>query len=436
MVNNVKYIIKCYNVLKENLLCNQGVIKMNNTQRQFVDILSASIRGKNITNVYENVNWNEILDLAGSHKVEGIIYSGLNKSKLNKYVEVEKLEQLKRSTFNTGIGQLRHIKNLSNVFSKFNEENIPVIVLKGLVVREFYPRPEQRSMCDADILVHKKDVERAKFLLIEMGYIFLEDHEASHHIALSHPYYPMVEIHWHLFKRDGFSSELGNFEKLIWKDAIKIKVGDAEVISLGYEDLALHLCMHMASHLAATGFGVRQLCDLVLLVESKGQEINWDKFIMKSRMYGFEKFCLIMFVLCNKLFGMDVPSELNINRVGNKRYIYALINEILESGVHGKSDMTSRFGNQLAFNFEDKDNNVTLGAIKRYLTFIFPKVYSMSDKYGYAKKFKVLTPVAWAHHLFVGIFISEYSFKDKFSFLTRGASVAIKRNKLLEWMEL
>ena len=409
---------------------------MNNTQKQFVDILSASIRGRNIINVYDNVNWSEILDLAGTHKVEGIIYSGLNKSGLTKYIEYGKLENLKRSTFNTGIGQLRHIKNLSNVFSKFNEENIPVIVLKGLVVRDFYPRPEQRSMCDADILVHKKDVEKVKFLLIEMGYMFLEDHKASHHIALAHPYYPMVEVHWHLFKRDGFSSELGNFEKLIWKDAITVKVGNAEVISLGYEDLALHLCMHMASHLAATGFGLRQLCDLVLLVENKWQEINWDKFIMKSRMYGFEKFCLIMFVLCNKLFGMDVPSALDINRLGNKRYLDALINEIFESGVNGKSDMTSRFGNQVAFNFEEKDNNATLGAIKRYIAFIFPSANKMSNKYKYAKKVKLLLLIAWVHHLFVGIFTAEYSFNEKLIFLTKGVKVAVKRNKLLNWMDI
>lgn len=436
LTNNVKLIKKCYNIFIEKLICNQGVRIMNNTQKQFVDILSASIRGKKITNVYDSVNWNEILHLAEAHKVEGIIYSGLSRSGLTENIEEEQLKSLKRSTFNTGVEQLRNIKNLSNVFSKFNEENIPVIVLKGLVIREFYPRPEQRSMCDADILVHKNDVEKVKDLLIEMGYVFLEDHKASHHIALVHRYNPMVEVHWHLFKRDGFSSELGDFEKLIWKDVIKLNVGDAEVLSLGYEDLALHLCMHMAAHIVSSGFGLRQLCDLVLLIENKGDLINWDKFITKASMYGFEKFSLIIFILCKELFGMEIPSGIKVEGVNNKRYIYDLIEEIFEAGVHGKKDITSSFGNQVAFNFEEKDNNATLGAIKRYLNLIFPKVQSMSNKYGYAKKFRILTPIAWIHHLISGIFIREYSYKEKFSFLTRGASVAINKNKLLEWMEL
>ena len=60
----------------------------------------------------------------------------------------------------------------------------------------------------------------------------------------------------------------------------------------------------------------------------------------------------------------------------------------------------------------------------------------MSDKYSYAKKVKVLAPIAWIHHLFSGIFASEYTFKDKFEFLTKGAATAVNRNKLLDWMEL
>ena len=409
---------------------------MNNTQRQFVDILSAGIRGRSAETLYEDVKWDDLMDLAKAHKVEGIIYLALRKSELVNEIGEENLNKLKKTAIMTGIAQARHIKGLEQVFSRFVEEDIPVIVLKGLVVREFYPQPDQRSMSDADILVHKGDVEKVKELLIEIGYKFLEDHIASHHIALAHYQYPVVEVHWNLFKRDGFSEELANYEKLIWNDAIKVSVGESEVLSLGYEDLSLHLCMHMAAHLASTGFGVRQLCDLVLLVEKQGSEIAWNKFIEKARLYGFEKFSTIMFILCREMFGMEIPKEFDTKKADNKKYINSLINEIFEAGVHGKKDMTNNFGTQVAFNFEDKDNNATLGAIKRYFKFIFPPIDSMSEKYNYAKKYKLLAPAAWVHHLFAGIFAEGYSFKDKFEFLTKGASVAVKRNKFLDWMEL
>lgn len=409
---------------------------MNNAQKQFIDILSAGIRGKSADKVYDNVEWDEVIDLADKHKVEGIIYLSLRKSKLISNIGEEKISLLKQKAAITGITQSRHISGLSTVLNKINERNIPVIVLKGLVVREFYPQPDQRSMNDADILVHEGDVEKVKQLLIDMGYVYLEDHKASHHIALVHHKYPFIELHWNLFKRDGFSNELEHYERLIWRRAIKVNVGEAEVLSLSYEDLALHLCMHMAAHLAATGFGVRQLCDLVLLVEHKGDEIDWNSFIMKARMYGFEKFGKIIFLLCNKLFNMEAPKEINIKVVNNKKYVSALLDEIFEAGVHGKKEMANQFATQVAFNFEEKDSNATLGAINRYFRFIFPKIDDMSDKYSYAKKVKILAPIAWIHHLFAGVFASEYSFKDKVEFLTKGVAKAVNRNKLLDWMEL
>ena len=409
---------------------------MNNAQKQFVDILSAGIRGKSADKVYDNVEWDEVIDLADKHKVEGIIYLALRKSKLISNIGEEKISLLKQKAAITGITQSRHISGLSTVLNKINERNIPVIVLKGLVVREFYPQPDQRSMNDADILVHEGDVEKVKQLLIDMGYVYLEDHKASHHIALVHHKYPFIELHWNLFKRDGFSNELEHYERLIWRRAIKVNVGEAEVLSLSYEDLALHLCMHMAAHLVATGFGVRQLCDLVLLVEHKGDEIDWNSFIMKARMYGFEKFGKIIFLLCNKLFNMEAPKEINIKVVNNKKYVSALLDEIFEAGVHGKKEMANQFATQVAFNFEEKDSNATLGAINRYFRFIFPKIDDMSDKYSYAKKVKILAPIAWIHHLFAGVFASEYSFKDKVEFLTKGVAKAVNRNKLLDWMEL
>lgn len=409
---------------------------MNNTQMQFVDILSAGIRGKTVEKSYENVDWDKVLDLANNHKVEGIIYLSLRKSKFVAQLGEERLNILKKKAIMIGIEQSKHISGLSIVLNKINEADIPVIVLKGLVVRDFYPQPDQRSMCDADILVHTDDVEKVKQILMDIGYIFLEDHKASHHIALVHHRYPVVEVHWNLFKRDGFSGEIEHYERLVWKHAININVGEANVLSLAYEDLALHLCMHMAAHLAATGFGVRQICDLVLLVEKKGEEIDWNSFIMKARMYGFEKFSLIMFLLCKELFNMEITEELNVKAVNNKKYLQSLIDEIFEAGVHGKKEMANQFATQVAFNFEDKDNNATLGAIKRYFRFIFPRVNDMSDRYSYAKKFKILAPIAWIHHLLAGIFSSGYTFKDKFEFLTKGATVAVNRNKLLDWMEL
>lgn len=408
---------------------------MNNTEKQFVELLSKSIRSEKVIKKYDDVIWSNIITLSKDHKVEGMIYSGLSKGGLSSNIDSESLKELKKIVFYTGVGQLRNITNLSGIFEKFNNENIPVIVLKGLVVRDFYPQPEQRSMCDADILIHKEDLERTKELLLNIGYT-LDSHESSHHIKLFHNIYPVIEVHWKIVKRDGFSEDIETFEENIWNSTIKVNVGRCEVLSLSYEDLAVHLCMHMAAHIVSSGFGLRQLCDLVLLVEHKGKYINWDIFIEKVKIYGFERFSIVMFILCKKLFNMNIPNEINISILENEKYIDILIEEIFRAGVHGKKDMVNRLGNQLAFNFEDKDNNATLGAIKRFLLFIFPPIEKMSEKYCYAKKNKLLIPIAWVHHLFCGIFNSEYKTKEKIKFISNGVGVSVKKNKMLEWLDL
>ena len=408
---------------------------MNTTEKQFIDLLSDSIRNEVCKKKYDNVDWNELINLSRKHKIEGLIYSALNKAELLENIDEDKVKDLKKEVFFTGVTQISNMSKLEKVFNEFSKENVPVIVLKGLVVREYYPQPEQRSMSDADIFVKAKDINKSKKILIDLGYTEV-DAEASHHIKYIKSGYPMIELHWHVMKRDGFSDELDLFEDDIWDRTIEVKVKGAKVLSLGYEDLALHLCMHMAAHLAASGFGVRQIADLVLLVEKKGHLIDWTLFINKAEEFGFKKFIIIMFKICNILFSMDIPKEMAVYKIDDEEMFESLISTIFDGGVYGKKDMASNFANQVAFNYKGKDSNATIGAIRRYFRFIFPSIETMSDKYSYARKIRILTPIAWIHHLFSGIFRKEYNFTDKIRFLTKGAKESVEKNKILSWMEL
>lgn len=408
---------------------------MNTTEKQFIDLLSNSIRNEVCKKKYDNVDWNELINLSRKHKIEGLIYSALNKAELLENIDEDKVKDLKKEVFFTGVTQISNMSKLEKVFNEFSKENVPVIVLKGLVVREYYPQPEQRSMSDADIFVKAKDINKSKKILIDLGYTEI-DAEASHHIKYIKSGYPMIELHWHVMKRDGFSDELDLFEDDIWDRTIEVKVKGAKVLSLGYEDLALHLCMHMAAHLAASGFGVRQIVDLVLLVEKKGHLIDWTLFINKAEEFGFKKFIIIMFKICNILFSMDIPKEMAVYKIDDEEMFESLISTIFDGGVYGKKDMASNFANQVAFNYKGKDSNATIGAIRRYFRFIFPSIETMSDKYSYARKIRILTPIAWIHHLFSGIFRKEYNFTDKIRFLTKGAKESVEKNKILSWMEL
>lgn len=403
---------------------------MNLIQEQIIDLLNASIHNTVPKLDYsKNVEWDNLINEANAHSITGLLYPALKNIKDNN-ISKEVIDKLKRYTFNEAIGQSNHIKRTAEILSLFNENNIPVIVLKGLVVREYYPKPDLRTMCDSDVIIHKNDLERVRKLLLERG--FVEEGDAGHHIAFMKGGLNL-EVHWTL-ANESFRKGQECFQERIWDDAMKIKVGGVDTLSLSLEDLALHLCAHMASHMAISGFGVRQLADLVLLVEHKGNEIDWDEFKDKAKKSGLTQFSTGMFKVCNYLFDMEIPKQLNIKNSRNDEEIIKLVvNDIFTGGVYGQRDLSFSFRAQVGY---DIDDDSTFSMLKRYIQVILPPISKLSDRYAYAKKYKILLPAAWIHHIYVGITTKKYDSESKKKFLTSTISNAKSRNKVVRWLEL
>lgn len=403
-------------------------IFMNKSQRDLMRFLKKGIRGEKIK-FDENIKWDSILKLADEHKVKGIIYTSINfgeKSLLKDAL----IDNWKRDTFITAVSQSRHLNESANILNKISTENIDAIALKGLVIRELYPIPDLRTMSDSDILVRECDLDKVGQILRENGYSKNEekDNHGAHHVYIKDSYYP-VEVHWTLIN-DSFFKGSKEFEKDLWDGIKEVNINGAKAYSLSLEDLALHLCSHMAVHIAYGGFGVRQLCDLVLLVENKGKEIDWNLFLNKVSNSGIDKFVFIIFNICNELFDMKIPFNMSGEVLFNRKYADILIEDIFKDGVYASNDIHNIFANEFAF---DKEDN---GAFKKFILFMFPPVKKMSEKYNYAKKYNVLIPVAWIHHIISGITRNEYKFIDKVKFIFLTNYISRRKNKLLDWLEI
>ena len=191
---------------------------------------------------------------------------------------------------------MKHINNISEVLRLFHKNDIETVVLKGLVVRNFYPNAEFRTMGDADIVVKKEKLDKAINLLRDLGY---EEYERTNVDICFIKGSSRIELHWNLINQ-GRVNGGENFENNIWNELITVKVGDEDALSLNYEDLAVHLFVHLIKHLADKGCGIRHFCDLVVLLESKEDEINWDSFWEKINEYKLEKSTKIVFYICTE----------------------------------------------------------------------------------------------------------------------------------------
>lgn len=409
---------------------------MNNTQEQIIYMLSAAVR-KNYVNFKsdEKINWNEVIEEAEAHKVTSLIYSSINRAEVLNIMDEINLNILKKKVFKSSITQSSHIKNVASILEEFNNAGIPIIVLKGLVVRDYYPIPDLRTMCDADVLVHENDLEKVSSLMISLGFNQIKEKDDHGAHIVFYRGSTIFEVHWTLIN-DRFFKGDKSFEDRIWDNTIEVKVGGVKALSLSLDDLAVHLCTHMAVHLAYSGFGVRQLTDLVVLVEKKGSEIDWTSFVSKAKESGVYKFSMAIFTICNKLFDMEIPEAIKKEKKLKDKYINQLIEDIFASGVHGKKDKDRVFANEFAFDQGEGAADSSSSIIKKFVNLLFPPISKMSDKYNYAKKFIILAPVAWIHHLIEGILNKEYSFASKMKMVTSTLYIANKRNKLLRELEL
>lgn len=413
---------------------------MNITESALVTLLNKAIHKETaILDEIDEIHWGKLIYEAKEHHVSPLVYSAIDRRDAVKCIAPELLKEWKKEVFYSGINQQNHIMKVGAVLEGFNENEIPVIVLKGLVVREYFPMPQLRTMSDADVLVHKEDLERVSKMMEELGYTQTKD-EDDHgaHIVFVKPGQPIFEVHWTLANKAFFKGDT-SWEDNLWKETVKVEVGGTKTLSLGIEDLAVHLCIHMAVHLAHKGFGVRQPLDLVLLVEQKGAEVDWNRFIEKTNQCGIYKFALATFILCNRLYGMKLPFEIR-NIIGkapiNNKFIELLIDDIFASGVYGNKDETRVFASEFAFDQSEGAAEGSSSIFKKYMKLLFPPVNAMSERYDYAKKNKILAPIAWIHHLFSGIFNRDYSFKNKMKMATSTISVGSKRNMLLRELEL
>lgn len=401
---------------------------MNETQSYIIKNLNYSLRGKKMDiPLNTNINWNEVIEECRQHQISSLVYSGISKESL-KNIDKNILDKWKRETFMSGVYQINHIKQISNVLNILNTNNIPVIVLKGLVVRDLYPKSELRTMGDADILVHEKDLDNVVNILKEEGYI--EHGRNVFHIEFSRGN-SHIEVHWTLANEEMFNG-IAEFKDETWERAIEVKVGESKPLSMCDEDLLLYCCIHMAKHFINSGFGIRQVCDVLLLVEKRGQYIDWDSFVTRIKRSGVYKFTKSIFSICNRLFEMRIPNELKEFTEFDNVYLEELIDAIWKNGVHGKKNKVGIIARNLIKEEKSKNNN-WIGIIKKIY---FPTGKSLSERYSYAKNNKALLPVAWIHRLLNAIFRNDYSLWDKIRLFVQGSSISKRHGDLLKWLEL
>lgn len=404
---------------------------MKGYQKVIINILKASIHGQKFKYEKNNINWPILIKEAREHDISSLIYYSLDRNYF-KNIDVEILKEWKKEVLLMNLVQRNHINNISNIVDDLNKQGIEIIVLKGIVLREFYPKPELRTMGDGDILIKKGDYDKVSNYLVSKGYRAIEEEKHPVHQGFLCKGKLEIEVHWKLINNKYFNGQVEEFENNLWNNCIEVNVNESKTKMLSINDFLLHMCLHMAVHAKYKGFGLRQLYDLSVFIRDKYEEVDWDGFIKKADQYKMLKFTRGLIFLCSKLFEIKIPKKIMNNNIISNKELDLLLESILGAGVYGTKEGLDDF--HILYRYGTNESHVESNLL-RIIKFLFPSKDEMPLRYYYLKKYNFLLPIAWIHRAFRGIYV-KYGFIDIFKNARKSIDLGEQRNKLIKSFEL
>lgn len=315
-------------------------------------------------------SFSEAIPVANNHQITAMLYYGaLNCGIDSSKEEMQQLFLYICSAISLSENQLHEINCL---FDSFNEEKIDYLPIKGTILKKLYPKPEMRSMSDADILVRTEQCQKIEAVMQKTGYTF--KYESDHELVWEKGKLT-VELHKRLVatRNKDFYGYFGEG----WKFA-RLKSGNR--YELSPEDFYIYLFVHLAKHYRAAGIGIKHFTDL--WVYRNAVEID-DKTVKdKLKSLGLLKFHSNITDMLSVWFG-DRPSDDMSDFITDV---------IFNSGSYGKASDAS-----IARLTKNAQKKGSLKKAKLYRVFwlLFPSYSWMSQKYTVLKKAPILLPFYW-----------------------------------------
>jgi hypothetical protein len=212
--------------------------------------------------------------LAGSGGA-GLAWCAVRNTELKSSSEAERLHQSYRLH---SIEAALHRREIKRVIPILEQEGIRPLVVKGWAVARLYPELGMRPYCDLDLCVRPDQYDRARAVVAGIKGLLYS-----------------VDLH------DGFGKFYDRRTEEVFERSEEVPLEDVNVRVLCAEDHLRYICMHLLRHGAVRPLW---LCDVAVMVETRGEGFDWDRCLAGSRREADWVACAIG--LASVLLGLDV----------------------------------------------------------------------------------------------------------------------------------
>ena len=340
---------------------------MNGFQSGVTSLVKSALTGEK-AEVSENFDWANALNTAKKHQIVPLIYYGIMYSEIEAPKDI--FAETENITYQCIAVNHNQLYELEKLYRAFEESGIEYMPLKGAVMKCFYPKPEMRTMGDADILIKPLQYEKIRGTMQGLGFreILESDHEfvwdkKTIHIELHKRLIPSYNKDYYAYYGEGWS-----FARPENKSRFK----------LSDEDTFIYIFTHYAKHYRDGGIGIRHITDLYIYLSAKP---NLNKEYIEAEL---KKLNLLDFYN-NTLHTLNVW----LNGERSDEMSDFITEKIFESGSYGTYKAHIMSG---AVKASKSGRNVR---IKRVIRLIAPPYGHMRDKYPVLKKAPFLLPAMW-----------------------------------------
>ena len=293
--------------------------KFSSENESIIRLLTSS-SGKGNLEIEEGLpwgllDWNKIIAIGKHQNLLPLFYQALSRQGLLEDLPCREKEILEDDFLDQTALTLLYDDQLKVILNSFQQSGIPCILLKGIsIALEFYQPRESRAYTDLDLLIKEGDFDKAKRILIELGFSISnpEGEEIrkkyfnSVSFSKSEAHQIDLDLHWETFMIS-WNERAFLGRRKVWENIRWIECSGQRLPVLQPEMLILYLALHFTLH---HHFGkLLSLCDLDRVIKKWEREIDWDELIQEAIAAKIKKPTYYSLRLAHDLLETDVPER-------------------------------------------------------------------------------------------------------------------------------
>ena len=334
-----------------------------------------------------DLDWGKLLQLSKIHTVTGILgYMAMSWP----ICPDGELKATLRSACLTTIHAFNRRGVLADkLMEQLNSAGIDHIVMKGYVLREYYPVPELRTYGDIDLVIRPEDRQKCNDLMLSLCYCLDHDWEPVYSYLRKDELY---EIHTQIMEIDvSDKADHRAYFDAAW-DHVRPQFGHSYRFTPEFH--FLYMITHIAKHVVGSGAGIRMYLDVAAFIRHFATDLDWQYIRQELEKLQLLDFANAVLTLVKHSFGVESP--LPLEPIAEDTW-NTFLEFTLSGGIFGQVGRDSG-SNSLKTQNRDTQKISRLGTFAKRL---FPSAKTIQSRYTYLQDKPWLLPAAWIHRLII-----------------------------------